>query len=365
MLFFSDGLTSKYSQDDAAIEGLGDEPYNDRTAVKRRNLVCVKPRKGLILSFLLHSTAGAAPPVHHPLMRLFDGDISDQYGSGVTGSTFNQITLPSSGSANWGSSADTLRPGSINIPEFDNADGSRAFAPAATPWFMAGATRVSGGFGLHDEDDESSPSRFGLAVDEGPEESDTIAIPSDHNGPGTIRPSSSNFLDEWTPNPFPKRGRQPSSDSVFNSGPFGGISSGPSLTASESASTDEWDFARSDSPEAGIPRSTVAQSPSLPSLTMRQEESPTALRRHISPRSLASRMRSNTAPNFDSAPTSAPSAEPSSAKNILGFAGRNPSPFAAHRPSNNRRPSALNLPESTSQHRLLAQEVSFVESERE
>lgn len=310
---------------------------------------------------------GIAPAAHHPLMRLFDGDTANQ-SSSVSGPNFDQIHLPSSGSANWGSSADTLRPGSINIPDFDNNDGLGAFAPATTPWFISSATSVSGGFGQSQTDSESY-SRFGMDIQDEPEDaSDTVEIPTDYNTPATIRPGFSSGFTDFNPNSFPKRGRQPSSDSTFSSSPFGGLSSGPSVAASfntnlespaETEDAEEWDFSRTGTPDgSSASRVQVAQSPSLPTLAMRQEESPTALRNHISPRSLASRLRSNTAPNFDSNMALGGSSNDSAGKNVLNFGSRNASPFTNHRPANARRPSALNLQESAQQIRTPAPDVS-------
>lgn len=298
-------------------------------------------------------------------MRLFDEEAAKQDPYNDSSSTYNQIQLPSSGSANWGASADTLRPGSINIPDFDNNDDLGAFAPASTPWFMSSATSSTGGFGQLDTDGKTY-SRFGTTMQDEPEEADNrMDINSDYNSSGTLRPGFSSGIDDFNPNPFPKRGRQFSGDSTYTSGPFGGISSGPSFTGSssthfappaESAEAEKWDFPQSGSPESSASRMQVAQSPSLPTLTTRQEESPTALRSRNSPRALASRLRSNTAPNFDS--TLAVGAQnDSSGKNVLNFGSRNASPFAIQRSNNIRRPSALNLPDSNSQNQIPGQDV--------
>lgn len=299
-------------------------------------------------------------------MRLFDGDPSNGNSSNQSGAKFNQIHLPSSSSTNWGSTADTLRPGSINIPDFDHGDRLGAFEPAATPWYMASATSVSGGFGQSDSDGDIY-SRFGMAIhDEPEEESGQIQVPTDYPGSGTIRPGFSSGVNDFDPNPFPKRGRQFSSDSNSSFSPFGGFSSGPSFNSSapggfqapsEVAESDEWDFPAAGTSESATAHGRVAQSPSLPTLATRHDESPTAVRSHASPRSLASRLRSNTAPNFDSSLGASPPTE-APGKNVLNFAGRHASPFANQRPHNGRRPTALHLVENGSQARLGAPEVS-------
>lgn len=215
------------------------------------------------------------------------------------------------------------------------------------------------------DDDAYGFPGFGMAVAEDNDSNDnssgTVHLPEDRSGPHTIRPAFASGLGNFEVNPFPKRNRQQSSDSTFSSGPFGSLSSGPVFSipagsdgtvGGETSNSDEWDFSRSDSPEPASNKASVTQSPSLPTLATRQEESPTAaLRTRVSPYALASRMRSNTAPNFDSTLTAPPDPAPAS-KNVLKFSTRNTSPFSAERANNTRRPSALNIPDSASRERL-------------
>lgn len=297
-------------------------------------------------------------------MRLFDDEAKDQYAGNGRNLDHRQIQLPTSESSVWGSSAETLRPGSINIPDFDNSDSLDSFAPAATPWFMASATSVS--FGAAHQDDTSDLPGFGMSVaDDVGDDTSPIQLPPDPNGPNTIRPGFASSFSAFNPNPFPPRIRQQSGDSTFSSGPFGGLSSGPSMSSFAGAdgnsddtvpTPEEWDFTPDDSSETGMSRPNVAQSPSLPTLATRQEESPTASRSRAAPHSLMSRTRSNTAPNFDSAN------EPGA--NILKFSGRNQSPFSGQRSNVAQRPNALTIPVNTVQSHLVPVEVRQIVTTR-
>lgn len=293
----------------------------------------------------------SAPSTHHPLMRLFDDKQQDATAHYNTAA--GEIHIPSLGGNNWANSADTLRPTSITIPDFESAEGVGAFAPDSTPWFMASATSV-GSVDKDEDDGSNSFTPFGSSLHDMEDEAAAVQLPPLSGSPKTVRPGFASGMSAFNPNPFPRRSRRLSAESLISGGPFGGISAEPIPSpfvtdadeVPESPASDEWDFSRSDSPET-VPtvRSSVSQSPSLPVLSAVQDAA-AALQGSMSPRSMASRMRSNTAPNFDIQGSTSPSNE-TFEKNVLQFSGRNASPFGANRAANPRRPTALNIPEST------------------
>jgi hypothetical protein len=210
---------------------------------------------------------------------------------------------------------------------------------------------------------ESGPSPFGqsdMSSEDGDDSASGISIPSDLASPTTVRPAwasgaQSSFSMFSNPNPFPKRNRQASNDSLYGpGGSFGGPAVGPAFSSPPQEHDER--FARTASPDNMLPgsRAGVAASPSLPSLSRSREAeeedefntsrtlvSPSA----TSPSSALLRNRANTAPNFDANgnASQAPPEEPQS-KGVLNFAKVNP--FAQARAAMQRRPSALNIAEA-------------------
>lgn len=359
------------------IEALGDEPYfgTQRREGEHVELPCYGSEP-LLTSSIVRRTAQRPVP-NHPLMRMFETDESSS-GTPSYDSGYGSITIPSADASQWGSGAETIRPNSITIPDFDNSEGVSAFAPAATPWFMASATSV-GSIPREAElvesgetDDEPSINLGGLDLS-----SSTIGIPSDPASPTTIRPnfaSGANLPSKFSnifnpnpfnPNPFPsRRNRQASNDSAvtFGSGSGSGssgfgppswanpsLSSLTTLQSSPPSSISISDGPRSASPDTdGTARVGVSTSPSLPTMPVhgdRRRDDPDASPRRgpLSPLSIANRLRSNTAPNFDSNGPPTPTAPPGS-KGVLQFSSNKPSPFQAARAAMQQRPSALNIP---------------------
>lgn len=383
---------------------MGDEPYLGK--IKRTS---IKP--------------GSAAAANHPLMRLFQDDESAQ--------SWRDQSGPSAGHSasdyNWSSGTDTIRPHSIALPDLDGDSGISAFAPSATPWFMASATAVGGiplESALVDADGnplEDQGGRASFDNDIGNDTVGSIQIPSDLASPTTVRAgfgngggfgaASGGFSGGmgWASgvaNPFSKaaRARQPSNDSMYgmssSSGPFGGLSSASNLGNLPSSPPssrdgragalqyDDLDTLRSQSPESFAPRerNNVTQSPSLPTLSgsngRRRTDSGGAGdensqgtagmggRTLVSPRNgqssgfagAASRLRSNTAPNYQQAESQVHPPLPAGAsgaekKNVLNFGS---SPFEAGRAgagavssaNQQRKPTALNIQEANASAKL-------------
>ena len=350
--------------DESLVGVLGDEPYLGQQ--KRNNRSRIQHHQD---DATATTRRVPAPQVaNHPLLKLFDNNESashepsydaDGYGSSL------QASIASSGA----SSTDTIRPSSIAIPDFDDNDDISAFAPTATPWYLASETSVANIPREDEVAEDSGEGENGLEADLTDDSADNagfISIPSGSISPSTARPSwedsitpTSNIfnpnpfnVNAFNPNPFPKqRNRQASNDSAY--GPFGGASfssdgsgSLDKLPLSPSSSLGSDRLPRAESPESFIARrSSVTNSPSLPTLPRLNSDADNSLdtSHHVGSVPLASRIRSNTAPNFDSASSPIPPI-PSDIqeKNVLNFQKSNP--FAAARAAMQRRPSALNIP---------------------
>ena len=341
------------------VDTLGDEPYLAQT--KRTNLNRINHSETSATT----ARSPLAQAANHPLMRLFSNDeaasSNSSYDSNGYGGT---LQLSDAGSG----AHDTLRPNSIAIPDFDEDDGVSAFAPTATPWYVASETSVSQ-IPLEEDVAEGDQDREWRAETESEDEDASkdntgmISIPSELTSLTTVRPSWTNGnspslntssplplnFSMFNPIPFPRqRVRQASDDSAY--GPFGGASfssgsSGPldRVPLSPSSSSGSDSVTRAVSPESFLTsRSDVATSPSLPTLPRSTEEITTEF--ESSSPSSASRVRSNTAPNLDSSLSPLPPTPSSGqAKNVLSFQKSNP--FAVARAAMQWRPSALNIPE--------------------
>lgn len=369
---------------DDEVEPLGDEPqYGGRRRHADKAPANAAPRS---LAHLFAENKNSSQDfdmgtVSGPLIQLPSNDAASAPMNWP--STGNNWSAPS-----WGASTDTIRPGSIHLPDAVDDPDISAFAPAATPWYMASNTSVgkiereAELINLSGETATSHPYEdFANSMSAG-----TISMPEDLSSPVTMRPgfsggfgafSNASSSPEHFPNPFPKRrARQESNDSMFGgAGPAGPIqmsglhqSSDSSSSASSSAGT-AFDsqyaaespptselVARTDSPQSYVQmRHGVSQSPSLPAMQKldygrdrsSSEDDPhyPTTRQMDARQPGASRLRSNTAPNFESSSPQMPPPPSAPGKNVLNFASKN-SPFAIARQAIQRKPSALNIAEA-------------------
>lgn len=352
--------------------------------------------------------AGSSAGASHRLMQLFDAgntSTNDPYSYGGSGSRFgNQSLGASTNSSNW-SNTETLRPGSITIPDLDDSSSSAgislpafedsgvsAWAPASTPWYKPSEMSV-GRIQMEAEliepgSEEAADNRFAPGDTHAGSLSFSsngsggggglINLPSDSLSPTTVKPSwargAEASFNVFNPNPFPsgafsrQKGRQASNDSLFgpssaSGGQFGGPTFGTSMSgstlneAAESRATAGDDShrgrfpnensLRSDSPESfgGLSEraGNMSSSPSLPSMPRPRQDDADGPPTARNAQSPTNVTSAMHRLRANTAPNHDSGLNPDGgSKSVLNFAKK--SPFAQAREAMQKKPAALQIP---------------------